>query len=226
MGYNNTFSWSYTKYETHEKCPLRYQHKYVDKDPRFAFETNIHTERGNKTHKLAENHTKGKIHGLPKELSKFRYEFNHIRRLGATAEEDWTVTDEWVRTHAKDWANAWCRGKADWHWYDEVAKILYIGDHKTGKVYASHLDQGHLMSTMGMHFYPEAKDVVTEFWYLDSGEVSKPLEFKASRKDEMSKIWQRRARKLQIAKVFEPKENGTCRFCPLYQTDECSATKL
>ena len=223
MGWNN-FSWSYTKWEKNEKCPLAYDLNYNKKDPRFAFVPNIHTERGNKWHKIAENFTLGKISGMPKELEKFAYEFRHIQKLKANAEEEWVVTREWERTHWKDWTGAWCRSKTDFNFFDEYAGIIYVGDHKTGKVYDSHRDQGHLYGTKALHFHPEAKTAVVEMWYLDSGEVGGPMEFKRSELASMSKLWERRARKLEVKQVFEPKKNMGCKSCPIFQTKECSAT--
>lgn len=220
------FAWSYTRYDDFKNCPLSYRLKHITKDPRFKFVKNAAMERGERIHKLAEQHTKGEVTGMPKELKEFEKEFKLLRKVGAFAEEDWTVRRDWSLTHTRDWDEAWCRSKTDWHWFDEAGKILYVGDHKTGRKYDSHKDQGHLYSAVGLELYPEAKHVVVEFWYLDQqgDEAVTQVEYKAKQKDEMLKLWERRARKIEVNQLWEPKQNDKCRFCPLFQTPECSAT--
>jgi len=220
------FAWSYTRYDDFNSCRLSFSLKHITKDPRFKFVKNAAMERGERIHKLAEQHTKGEVTGMPNELKNFEKEFKLLRKVGALAEADWTVRKDWSLTHTMDWDGAWCRSKTDFHWFDDFAKILYIGDHKTGRKYPHHVDQAHLYSAIGLELFPEAKHVVTEFWYLDQegDDAVTQVEFKASKKKEMLKLWETRARKMEVNQIWEPTENGKCRFCPLYQTSECSAT--
>ncbi len=228
MAYNQ-FRWSYTRWSTFDQCKHKYNEQYIKKNPLLQFVESPASIRGNKIHLLAEQFVKGEIKGMPDELEKFAFELRAVKALGAIPEQTWIIDKDWnlvpwddIPKSQRDWDAYWCQSKTDLHYPDEETEILTVVDYKTGRMYDSHKGQGHMYAVKGMHFYPWVKQVDVEFWYLDSGDVMH-FSYKKKEQEAMTKLWSRRARKMEVQQVFPPTKNDGCRWCELKNAGQCSA---
>lgn len=201
-------SWSYSRYSTYTKCPFKAKCKFIDKlpDPGGAA-----MERGNTIHKLAEDYTLGKVKKLPPELKLFKDQFEELKRSKPQVEQTWAFTKDWLKTVYNDWQNCALRIKTDAACVD--GDTLYIIDHKTGKVYDDNKEQLELYAAGGGLWFPKVKKIITQLWYLDSGDL-KEQSFKASDTPALRKEWDKRVEPMLNDTRFAPKPSHECRWCP------------
>lgn len=205
--------WSFSRWSAFNRCALQYALQFIwklEQPPSRAM------ERGNKIHKQSEDYLKGKIKGIPSSLMQFREEYAAIRKMGAVAEESYTVTKTWQPTHATDWDHAWLRAKVDIeiapHGDSFAQDVLTIIDVKTGRAYPEHDVQAGIYGMLGF-ILSEAEQVDFEYWYVDSGEVAHH-EFQRKQLRELKKDWAAKARKMLQAKLYKPTpSDSACRFC-------------
>jgi len=206
MGFQRITAWSFSRWKDYEQCPLKAKYKHVDKmkePPAPAM------ERGSAIHKLAENFAKGELRKLPPELKLFSEQFAELKKSRPMVEESWAFTDRWSPT---DWFafNAWLRVKTDAACLD--GDTLYVIDHKTGKKKDDHADQLSLYAVAGMLKYPAVRKVVSQLWYLDSGEMT-DQDFDVSELPGLQKDWVAKTKAMLNDMRFSPKPGNHCRWC-------------
>ena len=204
-------AWSYSSYKLYNTCMFAWKKRWIDKIKDTAY--NPAFARGLETHSKAEYLLKGKIKGMPKELQNFALEFKELKRLGAEAESDLSITKDMEPTHAKDWNGVWCRAKVDARLImgDESTVI----DFKTGGKYGDNQEQCSVYALCEYVHNPEIKAVDTELWYLDHKEDNVEIhtytlkDLKALKKGWKKKV----APMFKLQKKYPPNPCHACRYC-------------
>jgi len=202
-------AWSYSRYAVYAKCPRQFKLKFIDKLP--EPQKNWAADRGTILHAKAESFILGRIKGMPKELKPFSSELKYLRDSMADVEVDLSVTRAWEPTHTKDWDRVWCRAFLDVKLLED--KELTVVDHKTGKIYDSHEEQGELYGVTAMCHEPKAEVVDVEMWYYDQG--AEVLSWKYYRKDleKLKKKWEDKVKPIFRDTKFAPCPGAHCRWC-------------
>lgn len=166
---------------------------------------------------MAEQYVKGEIEELPRELRKFETQFEEDRNAffegKLEVESEWGFDIEWEPCN---WYDAWLRVKCDQvlHISDTEARVT---DHKTGKRFGNevpHLQQAQLYALATFMRCPSVDYIETEMRYLDHGEVTKRLWSRDKDCVRLMEQYIKRARWLQLDRVFKPNPNRmNCRFC-------------
>lgn len=208
MSTNTITAWSYSRLGVYEKCPKQFEFKFIKKIP--GEEKNWAADRGTLLHAKAEQVVNGNIIGVPKELRNFAAPLKELKRLCAHTEMDLSVDKAWNTSHTKDWNNVWCRGFADVV-VDQEEEVSVI-DHKTGKIYDTHEDQGKLYATLAFCHFPNAQVVDVEFWYFDQDDVG-TWQYEITQLNSLKAYWNKRAGKMFRAKKFPASIGNHCRWC-------------
>lgn len=208
-------SWSYSRIVDFEGCQykawLKYAARIPDPNPSPA------ADRGTAIHQLAEDFVRGKIKPLPKELLKFKDEFESLRhkfQFGlVTLEEEWAFTLEWEQG---EWKTGWLRMKLDASVMLSPTHAAVI-DYKTGKKFGNelkHAEQLQLYALAVAIRNPKIQKITAELWYLDIDDITS---LTLSREEALRFIkgFDRRGRRMTEATEFRANPNGfTCKWCP------------
>lgn len=201
-------SWSYSRYSTYKECPAKAKYKYLDKLPEPPAPA---MERGNAIHKLAEQYAKGELKKLPQELIRFKDEFAELKASKPFVENDWVFKQDWSQTVWNDWTGAWCRVKIDAACLD--GSDLYIIDHKTGKLRTGYDEQLSLYAATATLVHPHVRNISTQMWFLDSGDVVEKS-YSASEGKALLKGWEKKVKPMLNDTAFKPTPSAdACRFC-------------
>jgi len=171
-------SWSNTRLDVFESCPLRAKYQYLDKIPQKPREIpegkDEHPlDRGIRVHEAAEAFVKKDVL-LIDELKSFEHELHEARDFFRTRPQDCIVEDNWAfdtNWNKTGWYSndVWGRLKLDFGLIDD--DYMDIIDYKTGKKYApKHVQQGQLYAIVSFLRFPQLQTVKSSFWYVDSGE--------------------------------------------------------
>lgn len=211
--------WSFSRWDVFRLCPYRYALEFIAK-VQTPVEENWAFEHGNAVHALSENYINGEIRNVPRDLQAFRDEFIAVRKAGAEAEVDYTVTAKWKPTTGDDFANAWLRGKLD---IRVVTDTLTIIDVKTGKARDSHDEQADIYGMLGLVRHPEFEGLDFEYWYTDSGEV-KPYSFDRADLKAQKTDWLARVKPMLSGRLFaKTPSDDACKWCK-FRSDKILAS--
>ena len=104
-------SWSFSKLQVFESCPLRAKMQWVDKIPDLQPKTAA--DRGTQIHQEAEDYVRAKAAVTPN-LRHFNTDLSalarHFSEGRVTCEEEWGFDRQW---NPCDWRSAWLRLKCD-----------------------------------------------------------------------------------------------------------------
>lgn len=214
-------SWSFSALvDFYEKCPRKYWFKYIQKTPEPPRDADHPAERGNRIHMLSEKWLKEPTTFLPDDLSRFEYDFRHLPQ-NRIAEEEWAFTKEWEPTSWKS-PDAWLRMKLDIHTFD--GQTVRIIDLKTGKKLGNeikHTWQAQLYCLGASHWYPEATEFKTEFWYVDHGDKLCASYPRGHIIETWTASWERRANRMLNDQLWKPMASkSNCRYCQYNQLCE------
>lgn len=208
-------SWSFSRWETYEQCPLRFKLKNIDKirEPGSPV-----LERGTAIHKIGEDYVtaKTKPRKVPAEYTHFTVELQHLRDNNAYVEQDWGFRADWSWNGRNDWfgSDVWFRAKADaCVVYDDNTALLV--DWKTGRKYDKNELQVQLFAASAMLRFPDITEVDTRLWYVDAKPGDNEIDATYYRKElpSIQKDWQKRIKPMFTDMKFPPKPNAKCRFC-------------
>lgn len=205
-------SWSYSRYAMYNKCPASAKYKFIDKLPEPPAPA---MERGNIIHKLAEDYTTGKLKKLPNELQLFKAQFVELKKSKPQVEQTWAFREDWSQTRYDDWQGCKVRIKVDASCLDDTT--LYVIDNKTGKLRDGYDEQLELYAGTGMLVYPHVKEVNTQMWFLDSGDVVEKT-YKISEGKKIIKDWEKKVEPMLNDTRFAPKPGNHCRWCAFSKT--------
>lgn len=203
-------AWSYSRYSDYRRCPMYFAYKHLlkQKDPN----PSTAMVRGRDIHKIAENTlltTKGKI---PPELRNFEEEFQQLRTMNPTVEQQWGFQRDWTPT---GWfgSDVYCRVVLDAVvTYDDNTAIVI--DHKTGRKYETNEDQMRLFGLATFKKFPELTEVSTRLWYLDQP-TDNEVEFTYYKREEakIQKDWEKAIQPMFNDRKFPPRPNDKCKWC-------------
>lgn len=235
-------SWSSTRFNDWNPkapfgCPRKAKFKYLDgiKEP-----PGPALGRGNVMHKFAELYllrerpsyakmadyqgpfcTKAEYAAYSKEwkeviLPRFKEGLDHLRKMGAQAEEAWVFSKNWGEEVAwNDWSRAWFRGKVDAFYLDGAA--VHVIDFKTGKVREDHRQQLELYAICAFTLF-DAEEVVSELWYFDQDVPPVTEVFKKRALPVLKKKWMAKVKPMLEDTEFKPAPGFKCRWC-FYRKD-------
>lgn len=224
--------WSYSSLKNYERCP-KYAYEYHVLGRKG--ETGRGASRGTDIHDamekfLALDRRQPVAPPVFASTRLFRSELAHLLAVGAIPERDWTF-DRFGQVVEDGTAEAWVRLKLDYHYVDEGALELEVGDFKTGKVYDDHPDQVELYGTVGLLYYNTLRlrarrkplvGVRGALWYGDKNLLARvdpgtgrPLYWTAAQAFENMKQWHKRVKPMFVDREFQPTPNKYCYNCHL-----------
>ena len=203
--------WSYTRWVAFNKCKLFYLLAYCHK---IKQPDSYHLARGIDIHAKAEAFLKGEVKGIPRELAQFRKPFAAVKKAGAVAEQNITLTKSFGLTTPTDWAHAWLRIKIDILMHEEGSTHVDFIDVKTGKNRGEYQEQEEIYGMGCFTYFPKVKTLDTEYWFVDSGEVESNS-FDRKQYPALKKKWRKNAATMIDCTKFpaEPSDFG-CGYCP------------
>lgn len=200
-------NWSYSKYNTYCQCPRKIKYRYVDGLPDPAGPA---ADRGTRIHKLAEDYVTRQLEHFPVELVLFSKQLRYLRRIRATAEQEWALNSNWEQV-PWDAPDMWCRGKVDCT-YRTKEGVQIVIDYKTGKVRPEHESQLSFYALLSFLVFPEVNEVGTMLWYLDHGtETAKT--YKRSQVEHLKRHWAEVTHSLLTDTEFPTNPSPLCNYC-------------
>ena len=198
-------SWSVSKIQTYLSCPRKFKENYLLGKP---FKSSPAMERGNRIHAMAEHYLAGNIRGLPNELTKLRSHYQNLKKVKPMVELKLAVDSAWKVT---GWNKGWCRGILDV--IDRSENEMLVIDHKTGKVYDKHEEQGEVYACLAAATSREIESVHVEFWYTDQG-MTREFDYTLEEIKDLKKHWSGKAKKMLTATRYpETPSVEACRWC-------------
>lgn len=210
-------AWSYSRWADHTRCPLYFKEKYVTKS--IKDESSPAMARGNDIHKGVAAWLTGQAEGVPRDaIQNPRAEqiLLEVQQIpDKLVEQQWGFTAGYRQT-------GWFGGDTWWRVILDVA-LLYPDntgeglDWKTGKRYGTNKDQMELNALGLLCKFPNLKTATSRMIYLD--EKGKDIEdvedFPATHKQKLMDKWTKAVVPMFTDKVFAPRPNDKCKFCPL-----------
>lgn len=217
---NGVDSWSYSRWADYDRCPMYFHEKHVLKS--FKDPGSVAMDRGNDIHKGVASWLKGEAEGLPRDAFANPRAEQILMELQAMpdklVEQQWGFTANWKSTgwFTKGVAATWLRVILDVGliYPDLTAEAI---DWKTGKRYGSNQDQMELFALGVMCYAPPVKHVTTRLIYLDEKgkDIEDIAEFPATHKQKLIDKWTKKIEPMFTDKVFAPRANDKCKWCPL-----------
>ncbi len=213
-------AWSYSVYTQYFKCPLSVCFDKI-KRVRMVEPPNPAFEKGNRVHGAAEQYIKSagakRAPALIAELAGVKDRLDMFRKLGASAELEWTFNKDWQPT---SWFghDAWLRVKTDA--CAESPGLVQITDWKTGKIYDDHKQQRSLYGMAGLQLVELGKlaggdksvKVLAEHAYTDTGQ-SATEEYSMKDLKPLKAEWLRRIKQMMGDTKYPAKTGFHCRYC-------------
>lgn len=216
---NGVTAWSVSRYADYDRCPLFFKEKHITKA--IKYETSPAMERGNEIHKGVAAWLTGAAEGCPRDAfqnpraEQILSELRQMPQSQLVVEQQWGFTAHWKPT---GWfgSDTWFRSILDVGlvYEDLTAESL---DWKTGKRYGHNADQMELNALAVMCKYPPVTSVTSRMIYLDDKgkDIEDIGDFPATHKQRLIDKWTKKVEPMFTDKVFAPRPNDKCKFCPL-----------
>lgn len=204
--------WSWTSLDTHEGCPRRWKHKYIDKLPEAKGPALI---RGGRVHEALEIAVTT-TDAVAEEASPWlNTRVDLYRSWGVQAEVSVFVGRDWREIPA-DPDRYIPRGCYTMAKLDLLSlKDGFFGDWKTGKIYPDkHVAQGELYALV-LASVTGRKTWDFDAIYVDQGEVA-PYQFEFDDIGAAQRRWDARARPLFEDTAWPKKPSRLCSWCPFH----------
>ena len=220
-----TLAWSWSRLETFEQCPRKFQGEYITKDfPKTNYDAE-HFVKGRAVHKVLEDYMKNGV-VIPYPIIKDEYKFyvdlkflmpllNKMHEAEIKLVEENLCFD--MRMNKVGWwaKNAWVRVIMDI--IVVVDDFALIVDYKTGKV-RKHSDQLKLCAGAAFEIFPQVNRVLSAYVWCEHPH-DKPVwaEYDRSQKDDIWAEFGDRAELIQMANEsgnWQAKKNHFCPWCP------------
>jgi hypothetical protein len=216
---NGVTAWSYSRYADHARCPLYFKEKYVTKS--IKEKPSPQMERGDKIHKGIAAWLKGEAEGCPREAfqnpraEQILLELRQMPPAQLIVEQQWGFNANWKAT-------GWFGGDTWWRAILDVGLVYpdmtaEACDWKTGKRYASNEEQTESFALSVMCRFPPVTHVTTRLIYLDEKgkDIEDIAEYPATHRQRLIDKWTRKVEPMFTDKVFAPRPNEKCKWCPL-----------
>ena len=219
-----TIAWSWTRLDTFEQCPRKFQGSYITKEfPKADFDA-PHFKKGKAVHKVLEEYMRDGV-VIPYPI-KYKGETYHIdlsfldTLMQTMHKGDTILVEENICFNEKMESISWFDKKA---WARVIFDcVIIIGafalviDWKTGKV-KKHSDQLKLFAAAIMVLYPNVKKVLTAYVWCEHPK-DKPTwaEYERHQLDNMWNEFGDRAELIQMANEsgnWPAKKNMFCKWC-------------
>ena len=204
--------WSYSKVSAYEKCPRVAFHRYIEKRREARSDA---LERGDRVHKDLEAWARGGFKKLAPAWKAFQREAKQRKlheQVGVIVEEMWSFNAK-LEPVAYRSPEEWLRVKCDL----AVPALDLIIDHKTGKQYPEHRDQGEIYGAGYLARHPKSKGVDVEFWYVDQGVSAGMTVLRAELPRILARAHERVAEMIEDVE-FKPKPSRLCGWCGFSRT--------
>lgn len=204
--------WSYSTWSGFKECPRKVRYQKIDKleEPKHPAMV-----RGDTIHKKAEYFLKGEIRGVPHELRKLGPEYKELKKQKPEhIEEFWGFDGNWKPLRKGFSPKQKFTIKADVALAPRKGIAICI-DHKTGRIYDGHDDQAELTAIATRLWYPSARGIEVEFWYIDRGDIY-TYSFTTKYLDRRIPYWTKQGQKIMSEEKFLPTPSefacGRCNF--------------
>jgi hypothetical protein len=201
--------WSLSRYNVWRECARKYVLQHVMKLPVPKHPAML---RGIDTHGKAEAYLKGEVRAVPKEVVAFKKELMKLKKLRATPEVSWTLTEDEKQCSPTDWNRAWLRAKIDAHHYFVEEREALVVDYKTGGLKVT-VPQMDLYAAMTPFFFPDVESILVELWFTDHDHIE-PRTYDRREAKRLWERWRRRADVMLGDKTFLPSPGTACNYCP------------
>jgi hypothetical protein len=227
-------SWSFSRLNDWEVCPLRARKKYLEK---FEEPEGPAFTRGKKIEVEINKYLftqKSKVMKCPDSGARFIDELNALRSISKSVicNKDLAFDRDWKPCPWDAWDRAWVRIRMDLLWASSpedpfvlprkvkqaVARVV---DLKTGKIYEDKIDQVDLYKLCALLIEPGLLPTVvaatSQLWYLDEGETRPDGSWSSLLPADVEKAkryWEKRVRPMLLDEAFLPRPSNRCRWCP------------
>lgn len=210
-------AWSYSRYAAWTQCPLQFRLKFLEnfKDPGSPA-----MDRGKEMHDGVAKYCANQADVLPRDAMQNATALQTITEIRSFPADKKQIEQQWgYRADFKPtgWfgADTWFRSILDVGVMYEDMTYESV-DWKTGKRYGSNADQMETQALAIMARFKPVQHVTTRLVYLDSTD-SDPFEieeFPATHREKLADKWRGKVAPMFADKVFAPRPNDKCRFCP------------
>lgn len=201
-------AWSVSKLKDFETCRAMFKRKHIEKLPEPRSDA---LEWGSEVHEAIEGWLNNWVKEPHEGFLPMLKDFEKLKALHPLTETMWA--------HAADWSpladafdrKAWARGKIDGVLV--TADVITVFDWKTGRPKEANQDQVRFYAALALARHPEAKQVVTELWYVEHNKVvtgTVPRDELAS----IQKEFKRRATRIYNEARWAEEPGMHCRWCP------------
>lgn len=196
---------SYSKYSLFNQCAKKFKYIYIDKLKEPPSEI---LERGTKLHKEMEDYIR--FSGMPvPECAKDFEPFVKALQGMAIVEDFWNAGPDFKPLPSFH-SDILFVGKVDAHVV--IDSTLLVVDWKTGKVRDKQMDQLELYGLLGLHRYPDVKEVELNLVYLDHDTIVTHI-FTRSELPRLEAMWSARIKPFQDALEFPASVTALCGWC-------------
>lgn len=211
-------SWSYSRWDKHHTCPLRFKLEVLDgrKEPE-----NAGMVRGKKVHDAAKDYLLGPADAVvPEILGKQKALITQIKTQfdNVVVEQQWGFNRQWGATGWFSKAGApqgatWLRSILDVGvlYEDNSCEVI---DWKSGKPRGTHEDQMELFAVSVLTKFPYVTSVDTRLAYTDFDHAEFGGPYPRADLDKLIAKWERQIAPMFTETTFLPRPNEGCKFCP------------
>lgn len=200
-------AWSYSRWDTHHTCPLKFKLSVLDGN---RIRESPQMKRGQMIHRdIAMFLIEGGA--LTTDVKANRSLIKELRNFdNKLVEQQWGFTRQWKAT---GWfgGDTWLRSVLDaLVIYDDMTAV--ICDWKTGKPRGTHDDQMELFAVSAFCHIPSITEVETRLVYTDFTH-QELAEFKAADREKLIAKWERKVAPMFEDTEYLPRPSEHCRFC-------------
>lgn len=207
------FPLSFSRLNTFEQCPLKFEHLYVNKTVKD--QDTVYTEYGTRVHSSLENYAKtSDPETLTQETAKHKGLVDRIVQCDGDKFYEYQMALD-SRKQPCDWFadDIWIRGIADVLVVND--KKAYCLDWKTGKV-KDNPTQLQLFAYLVFQHFPSVEEVKTSYVWLAHDEMT-TVGYKRMYMESIWNALEQRFNRVQEAVdvgVFQAKPSRLCNWCP------------
>lgn len=210
-------AWSYSRWDLHNTCPLRFKYEVIDGRKAAASPA---MEKGHKVHQELTAYIiapPGELAVVPKSAGHATGLVQELRAFSdVVVEQQWGFDRQWKPT---GWFGdeTWLRSVLDVAvLYDDMtAEVI---DWKTGKPRGTHEDQMELFAVSLMAKFIPAVSVTTRLVYTDfpKQEIG---EYPRTDFAKLVAKWETKVAPMFTDTAYLPRPNDGCKFCPFSRTN-------